>query len=330
MALGDAICGYMTQDKNEQFAYNLKQYAEENMSFKLSSRGWAYQLEGMNLIDKGDFDKIANKINELRKQGLLPWNFTAEDSGRVAEYAGYGDYESLEPAEFLKDELDNIKTIENRYNVSFWNTQEYYIEVWVEKVDLVSLFKGVCCKYYVPIANTKGWPSINMRGRIARRFDEKQREGKKVKLLYFGDFDPKGMQISNRLVKLFNDISASTGYIMGDDVVERFGLNYDIIQENNLTWIDNLKSGSGKKPDLEDKLYVDWISKYGKRKVEANAIIPKPELAKNIMENAIKRYLGDDPLQQYEQTKREKQDEVEQLKEKVNLTSIINELKQEL
>ena len=38
------------------FAKNLLTISEK-VGFKLSSRGWCYQLEGFNYITKGDFDE---------------------------------------------------------------------------------------------------------------------------------------------------------------------------------------------------------------------------------------------------------------------------------
>lgn len=71
-----------------------------------------------------------------------------------------------------------------------------------------------------------------------------------------------------------------TGEFIDDEIInERFGLNYDFIEQAGLTWIDNLETGSGKNlasPSHEDhfKSYVqDYIHRFGTRKVEANALV---------------------------------------------------------
>ena len=74
--------------------------------------------------------------------------------------------------------------------------------------------------------------------------------------------------------------------------------NYNFIEENNLSWIENLKTGS--KKDLSDPShpnyqmdYVqDYLSTYGVRKCEANAIVVIPEEARNLCREAVEKYLG--------------------------------------
>jgi hypothetical protein len=58
---------------------------DDETGFKVSSRGWCYQLEGLNVITKGDFNRVQSLINECRKNGLLPINFVAEESARQFE-----------------------------------------------------------------------------------------------------------------------------------------------------------------------------------------------------------------------------------------------------
>ena len=53
-------------------------------------------------------------------------------------------------------------------------------------------------------------------------------------------------------------------------IIERFGLNKDDIDRHNLTWIENLKTGSGR----ESRDY-GYISKYERRKCESNALFSK-------------------------------------------------------
>ena len=62
----------------EAFSSQLKALSKQ-IGFKLSSRGWCYQLEGFGLINKGQFNRIQNLINECRKGGYLPVDFVAEE-----------------------------------------------------------------------------------------------------------------------------------------------------------------------------------------------------------------------------------------------------------
>jgi len=136
-------------------------------------------------------------------------------------------------------------------------------------------------------------------------------------LLYCGDFDPAGMQISDNLKSNLRDLKDAqiplsngdyiTGWTPDNLIVDRFGLNYKFIQEADLTWIDNLKTSSGKDlanpnhNDHEQDYVQDWLSDIGERKVEANAIVTQPELGRKLFRNTIEKYLGSEPKKEYNQ-----------------------------
>ena len=65
-------------------------------------------------------------------------------------------------------------------------------------------------------------------------------KGKACALLYCGDFDPGGLNISDFIPKNFDDLAGAVGWSPGEFVVERFGLNYDFIEEQGLTWIEKI------------------------------------------------------------------------------------------
>ena len=69
----------------------------------------------------------------------------------------------------------------------------------VEKIDLKSLFAPLCAEYAIPITNAAGWNDINSRVQIMERFKYWESRGKRCVLLYCGDFDPAGLQISKSI-----------------------------------------------------------------------------------------------------------------------------------
>jgi hypothetical protein len=179
---------------------------------------------------------------------------------------------------------------------------------WVEKIDLRNLFSPVCEPFSIPIRNMKGWGDINGRADTLHRFAKWNRKGKRCVLLYCGDHDPAGLNISDCLRKNLEEIHGGVGFWFEreeDFIVDRFGLNYDFIEANNLSWIDNLDTGSGrsladpKHPDYS-RPYAQWYrEKFGIRKVEANALVVAPEAGRRLCLEAIERHLGSDALDNY-------------------------------
>jgi len=300
--------GRPTKAATELYQQQLKKFASSmikltsRLDFKVSSRGWCYVLENEGQIKKSEFDIVQRLINDCRKSGVLPIDICAEDGARI-----YNHIQSIDNAnnsKYLDDLNTRIYQTLNTYTpYSFWDDKKVYIQMLVEKIDLKSLFNPICEKYHVPIANCKGWSDINMRYDLMTRYKEYEAAGCQCYLLYCGDHDPSGLLISDTVRNNLSDISGAADWKPKHLIINRFGLNYDFIIDNNLSWIDGLETGSKKKiNDLADprhpdhnKPYVqDYISQFGARKVEANALVIKPVEGRQLCEQAILNILQDD------------------------------------
>lgn len=318
---------------------NLKKFAEqlielsEKIGFKVSARGWCYQLETERVINKDQFDRVESVINKCRKKGILPIDFVAEEEGR--QFSGVETATSETPLQYLKEYIEAPLNCHRWYTPDWWDGEEYYIQMLVEKIDLKTLFEPVCRKYHIPIATSKGWSSMLQRATYANRFKEAEEKGLKCVLLYCGDFDPDGVRISEFMQSNLVDIkdvtweSGKEGYDPKDLIIQRFGLNYDFIQRHKLTWIDNLITGSKKNlasPSHKNfKMpYVQaYIKKFGIRKCEANAIVPMPKEARKLVEDAILSFLGKNATSRFDE-------KMELVKEEMDKVRIKTGLKQSI
>jgi hypothetical protein len=217
------------------------------LDFRISSRGWCYILEEKDGLLKGDFDVAQARINDCRKSGLLPLVICCDDEGRAADGLEYLDVADVEQA--ATNVLDYVANVHHHYNpISFWGTQPKYVEMATEKIDLKSLFSRECRQYHLPITNISGWNDINSRAAMMRRFAYWEDRGKQCVLLYCGDHDPGGLRISEFIRSNFNDLTGAVGWSPDNLIIERFGLDYNFIRAQGLTWIDNLETSSGKFP----------------------------------------------------------------------------------
>lgn len=292
----------------------------ESTGFKVSSRGWCYQLEGLGIAVKGEFNRIQRLINECRKNGLLPIDFVAEEEARTFHNITRPDSET--PKEYIKSWIESTLDCKNIYTPDYWDGEKYYIQMLVEKVDLVTLFRPVCNKYFIPIATSKGWSSILQRAEIAQRFQDMEETGHTPILLYCGDFDIAGMEISDFLMKNFVDIQNGTGWYPDNLIVDRFGLNWDFIIDANLSLINNLETAGGyiakvegdnmvqgktnngrPHPDFNKPSTQEYLKKYGVVKCEANALVVNPNAGRRLCAYAIEKYLGYDVFDRFDEKK---------------------------
>jgi hypothetical protein len=320
--------GRQTAKAEAKYQRDLKRFValilkiKSGLDFKVSSRGWCYVLEEHGLT-KGDFDIAQRLINDCRKNGLLPLDVCSEDEGRRAAHIEEIDHET--PSEFAQGWCNYLRDSahESYTPISFWEELDTYVEMMVEKIDLKSLFDPVCKEYYVPLTNISGWSDINARAAMMRRFARWESKDKTCVLLYCGDHDPGGLHISEFLRSNFADLSDAVGWKPSGLEIDRFGLNADFIRKHRLSWIDNLETGSGGRlddPDHKDhnKVYVqNYIRKFGARKVEANALVVRPEAGRKLCRDAILKYVPSDALERYEyqldEAREQARDEIEQL-----------------
>ncbi len=275
------------------------------LDFRVSTRGWCYIAEEYGL-NKGDFDRAETLINACRKSGELPIEISIDDETRETE--GLESIDDDTPQEYaercLKDALEQAALYTP---TSVWDDQAVYVEVLVEKIDLKSLFGSVCEKYGVPITNLKGWADINTRAKLLRRFAHHARKGRHGVLLVCCDLDPGGLRISDFLRANLLALEDAVGWEATAEAltIERFGLNADFVRRHRLTWIDNLATGSAQ--DLSDadhkdheKAYVqEYLAAYGPRKVEANALIVRPDAGRQLCRTAIEQYISKAVVDRY-------------------------------
>ncbi len=287
------------------FASELQEI-QDGIGFKISARGWGYYLEGDNLINKSEFNVIEKLINNFRKEGLLPIDFTSKDKARAVNGLQSKDFDISKELIYQRQSI--VEFITDEYTpILLSSLTNIYIEVIVEKVDLVGLFSPVCSKYQIPITNLKGYSDINSRADIIKRCYDKHKEGCEVMLFYCGDFDPAGINISNLFKKNLKDLEEATGVDTSFIQFHRFGLNYKYIIDNNLVWTDNLITGSGK--DLNDPYHKDhklpyvqnYINQYGVKKVEANALLKNISKARDLMLTTINTIVKYSDLEAYNQ-----------------------------
>jgi len=331
-----------------EFSANLLRIGE-TIGFKVSARGWCYTLEGFRLINKNQFNRVESAVNECRDKGYLPIDFVPEDAPRV--FKGVEEPTEESPVGYMKRFLEGAMNCQEWYTPNWWEDEEYYIQMVVEKVDLMTLFEPVCEAYHIPIATGRGWSSKLQRALYARRFKEAEEIGLKCLLLSCGDHDPDGLRITDFLRNNLWDLrnvcfhDGYRGYNPGGQIykngilisdeperlkIKRFGLNYDFIIEHNLTWIDNLITASGKNlaSPSHKNFHLEYVQNYlrdvGERKCEANAIVTIPDIARELCTNVIEIYLGRGALDRFEAKRQRIRDELSDFREETDIGDPIN------
>lgn len=154
-----------------------------------------------------------------REKKDIDWSRIEDRSRAIHEY--YWEKHGFE------DESEFIDTIFSRissrnYDKKYWADQEKYVEVWVEKDALSALFVEACEEFRNVVFPAKGNASYTWVMEALMRF-AREHAGKQIVILYFGDLDPSGWNMSQNLQERLNRYSKD--WSLGVQVeVKRVGL----------------------------------------------------------------------------------------------------------
>ena len=139
-----------------------------------------YQLVSRQVIEntRGAYQAVSNILVTMRTESTIPWAWIEDRMRRprsVPMWNGLSDF---------------ADTAVSAYKRDVWQDQERLVELWVEKDALSGIFEEEAEPYGVTVnvgRGYDGWSSIERASERYREFDGL------VSVLYFGDFDPSGV-----------------------------------------------------------------------------------------------------------------------------------------
>jgi len=154
-----------------------------------------------------------------------------------------------------------------------WKDQPFHLEVWIEKDALVGFLSDLGEHLGVRIAPCRGYQSYTNRKRAIQRFEEKRdAEGKEAVVLYCGDLDPSGIDMSRFLENEFSEIARFKRVCLNLDDVETY----------------NLPDGKIKNSDKRTPSYRKQFPLLGDKVYELDAL--PPGVLKDKVQRAVLAY----------------------------------------
>lgn len=230
----------------------LDEYARKG--FDMTSRQIFYKFASMDLIPNTDvwYRKIKETISNARLAGLIDWS-SVVDRTRFLRINGHWNT----PKEMLESAAE-------QYQINMWDRQSFYVEVWIEKDALVGMIESVCREYDVPYFSCRGYSSQSAMWRAGLRMIEATEAGKKAMVLYLGDHDPSGIDMTRDIfdrLKIF--VSHHSNEI---PKIKRIALTKKQIDEYSLT---------SNPTKFKDSRAGSYISEFGRKSWELDALDPE-------------------------------------------------------
>jgi len=272
-----------------------------------------YQLFANTMNNYKAFDKVMTKA---RERGHVDWR-RIEDRARGT--IG-GDYGWASPDAYLDEKIDELKNAADHYTRAIWDNQPQYVEVWVEKDALATLFSQAVGGFRVVTFPSRGYSSFTkVMEAIIERFMERWKRGQQVIILHFSDHDPSGLNMSQDLFNRLRDYGVQAisdeGGDEGIDAENKFSherpyfeivrcaLTYDQVQQFQLA------SNPTKSADPRSK---DYVAKYGDKCWELDAV--PPDSLQEIIRRSVWQFIDADL---WKQTRETMEKEQQQLREKL-------------
>lgn len=201
-----------------------------------------YQLVSRQVTEntRSRYQAVSNALVDARKDGIIPWKWIEDRLRKPREVAMWFD---------LSEFGD---TVVRAYRRDVWETQENYIEVWLEKDALSGIFEDELNRYGVTLnvgRGYDGWDSI-------RNAAERYQDAQNVTVLYFGDFDPSGED-------MVRSLRERLAFFECEPTIIKCALNADDVTRYNLP------PALPKKTDTRRKKFV---AEHGEVSVELDAL----------------------------------------------------------
>ena len=244
----------------------MTQYSRQG--YDLSLRQLYYQFVAHHGLPNTEqnYKMLGGVISDARLAGQLDWEVLV-DRGRETVTNPHWD----DPASFLE-------SCAQQYRFDLWRDQPYHVEVMVEKQALEGVLVPVCQYLDVPFSANKGYSSSSHLYQVGGRIKSMLDAGKQVVVLYLGDHDPSGIDMSRDVedrLKLFSGygdwsddekkVVESGRYDEDQFTLVRVALNMSQVRQYN---------PPPNPAKMTDSRAEGYVARYGRQSWELDALDP--------------------------------------------------------
>lgn len=232
----------------------------ERDGFDLSVRQLFYQLVSKNLIPNSmkEYKAISSLVTDARLAGQVDWDSIADRGRRSLRSRHWSN-----PGEMAREMAKSFK-------IDKWADQPCYVEVFVEKQALEGVLIPVCSELDVTFTANKGYSSASSFYSAAKRFRWRHDQGKNLHVLYLGDHDPSGLDmtrdIEERVPLLAGDPQEDGGPGAIPMKINRLALNINQVREFN---------PPENPAKMQDSRAPGYVAKFGESSWELDAVEPR-------------------------------------------------------
>lgn len=201
-----------------------------------------YRMVSVGAIGKSENEynnTIIRLLKDMRLSGEIPFSWIADNTRWQRKPRTYSSLEQM------------LRAGAYSYRRALWDSQDTYVEVWLEKEALAGVLYDVTEEWDVPLMVTRGYPSISYLYDAAEQVRE---IGKPAYLYYFGDRDPSGLDIERNVGERLREFAPN-----GEIHLERVAVTEEQVDEWGLLTRPTKKTDSRSKSFKGESVEVDAI-----------------------------------------------------------------------
>jgi len=154
----------------------------------LTLRQIHYQMVSRQYYEntQSQYVMLSGLLRDARIAGLISWDVIEDRVRFYHDLSGWHDC-----GQFVRA---HVKAFLEGYNRDLMQTQNVYLEIWIEKDALSSFFIKGARPYTVPVVVCRGFSSVSFLNDFRNRIKSYAQDRSPI-MLYFGDFDPSGLDM---------------------------------------------------------------------------------------------------------------------------------------
>ena len=205
----------------------------ERIKSPMTTRQVFYQCLSSHAVPAtaGGYNQVQRLLVDLRRNGTIPADRIVDRTRAMHRVSLW---------ESLEDAFVSLKTF---YRRNPFRTQQIVPFIGMEKDALAEVISDVVDEYGVPLFVTRGYPSVALLQDWADEIRALNMQEKEVRIFYFGDFDPSGVDIPNAIERELGELGVEFKFTVSAL------LESDIMQYNLLPQV--LKEDDTRRPKFE-------------------------------------------------------------------------------
>ncbi len=185
-----------------------------------------YKMIPFGVIKK-DIKKVQGTINALKYDGQIENHWTIDTTRSIYEYNSFNDV------------ADGLNSLANGFHLDRWESHPRNVLLMCEASGYLGVVRKIANDFRIPYVPAKGDMSVQLKIDIAQSIT------KPTIILYYGDYDTKGIQIPQTIENDMRMINPDADFefkrmFLNEDDIEEYGLKRD---ENGGVQMEQLPEG---------------------------------------------------------------------------------------